>query len=105
MSASSVRVIRLLRRLFVGDRTRPAPWRQFPAHDSPRADQKGDADNRRRGERGEILQHDPYLDLGAAGALPRRQQELYPQVRGASPSDPGRGLVGRRRDPPFPETE
>ena len=34
-----------------------ALWRQFPAHKCPRADQKGGADYRRRGERGEILHH------------------------------------------------
>ena len=36
---------------------RSALWRQFLAHKYPSADEKGGADNRRRGERGEILQH------------------------------------------------
>ena len=36
---------------------RPALRRQFLAHQYPRAGQKGGTDNRRRGERGEILQH------------------------------------------------
>ncbi len=39
-------------------RAGPAPWRQFPAQDGPRADNEGGADNHRRGERGEILQHE-----------------------------------------------
>ena len=46
----------------VGFRARSALWRQFPAHERPRADQKSGADNRRRGERGEILEHERYLD-------------------------------------------
>jgi hypothetical protein len=39
----------------------PPLWCQFPSHDGPRTDQKGDTDNRRRGERGEILQHGRFL--------------------------------------------
>ena len=66
MSASALLAIRVLMRSLVGGRSglsaRSALWRQFPAYDHPGADQKGDADNRRRGERGEILQHDGYLD-------------------------------------------
>jgi len=62
MSASALLVIRVLMHSFVlsrfGLRALPALWRQLPAHDRPGADQKGDADNRRRGERGEILQHE-----------------------------------------------
>jgi hypothetical protein len=46
----------------VGLRARSAFWRQFPPDECPRADQKGGADNRRRGERGEILEHERYLD-------------------------------------------
>ena len=66
MSASALLAIRVLMRSLVGGRSglsaRSALWRQFPAYDHPGADQKGDADNRRRGQRGEILQHDGYLD-------------------------------------------
>jgi hypothetical protein len=66
MSASALLVVHGLMRSFVRDRSGSsafsALWCQFPAHDRPRADKKGDADNRRRGERGEILQHERYLD-------------------------------------------
>jgi hypothetical protein len=66
MSASALLVIRVLMRLLVRDRSglraRSAFWRQFPAHECPRADQKGDTNNRRRGKRGEILLHEGYLD-------------------------------------------
>jgi hypothetical protein len=59
MSACAVLVIGVLMPSLVRGRlgARSAPWRQFPAHKHPRTDQKGGADNRRRGERGEILQH------------------------------------------------
>src|SRR5882757_8616966 len=67
MSACALLVIGALTRSFVpgrsGLRARPALWRQFPAHEHPRADQKGGADNRRRRKCGEILQHEGYLDL------------------------------------------
>src|SRR5579859_2973502 len=102
MSASAMLVIRMLPRLFVDDRTGAALWRQFPAHDSPRADQKSGADNHRRGERGEILQHDPYLSLGA------RMTGGTPAIRtlpaGAEPSarDLSRGTAGQRGRRPFP---
>ena len=66
MSASALLAIRVLMRSLVGDRSglsaRSALWRQFSAHQYPRADQKGGADYRRRGERGEILEHERYLD-------------------------------------------
>jgi hypothetical protein len=66
MSASALLAIRVLTRSLVGDRSglsaRSALWSQFPAYDHPRADHKGNADNRRGGERGEILQHEGYLD-------------------------------------------
>ncbi len=67
MSACVLVVISVLMRSFVRDRSglpaRLALWRQFPAQECPRANQKGDADNRRRGECGEILQHERYLGL------------------------------------------
>jgi len=57
---------RLGRGLFVRNllrcRTIPAFWRQFPAHKKPGANEKGDADNRRWGERREVLCHESYLD-------------------------------------------
>jgi hypothetical protein len=66
MSASALLMMGVLMRSPVRDRSglraRSALWRQFPAHEYPRADQKGDTDNRRRSKRGEILQHDGYLD-------------------------------------------
>ena len=53
-----------IRRLSIrGLSARPPLWREFSAHERPRANEKGDTDNRRRGERGEILQHESYLDL------------------------------------------
>ena len=62
MSASALLVIRVLMGSFVLGRfglcALPSFWPQLLAHDRPCADQKGDADNRRRGERGEILQHE-----------------------------------------------
>lgn len=53
-----------IRRLSIrGLSARPPLWREFSAYERPRANEKGDTDNRRRGERGEILQHESYLDL------------------------------------------
>ena len=46
-------LVRGLRRL----RTGAALWGQFPAQEDPCTDEKGGADNRRRGERGKILHH------------------------------------------------
>jgi hypothetical protein len=43
-----------LRRLRAGTALRS----QFPAQEDPRADEKGGADDRRRGERGKILHHE-----------------------------------------------
>src|ERR1700730_8526596 len=64
---------------------RPALWRGVLAHEYPRADQKGDAHNRRRGERGEILQHGGYLDLLASRGQPVAVPALalYPQAPAA----------------------
>jgi hypothetical protein len=66
MSLCALLVIGMLRLSPVSGRiglsARSAFWRQFPAHECPRANQKGGADNRRRGERGEILEHERYLD-------------------------------------------
>jgi len=72
MSASALLAIGVLMRsfgrgrFFVLERFRllaqSALWRQLPAHDRPGADQKGDTDNRRRGQRSEILPHEGYLD-------------------------------------------
>jgi hypothetical protein len=66
MSASALLAIHVLTRSFASDRSglsaRPALWGQFPAHDDPRANQKGDTDNRRGSKRGEILQHEGHLD-------------------------------------------
>ena len=109
MSASAVLVIRVLTCFLGGDRSGlrapTALWRQFPAHDDPCADQKGGADNRRRGERGEILQHERYLGLCgvAARQVPREHSAaaghgcdvpaiaLYPQFPGRQPAAPGGG--------------
>jgi hypothetical protein len=67
MSACALLVIGVLASSFVRDRSglpaRSALWRQFSAHEYPRANQKGSADNRRRRKCGEILQHEGYLDL------------------------------------------
>src|SRR5882757_7045813 len=67
MSACALLVIGALTRSFVpgrsGLRARSALWRQFPAHEYPRADQKGGADDRRRRKCGEILHHGGYLGL------------------------------------------
>src|SRR3984893_1277563 len=77
----------------VGLCARPALWREFLAHEYPRADQKGDAHNRRRGERGEILQHGGYLDLLASRGQPVAVPALalYPQA----PASPVRRSPGR----------
>src|SRR6185437_3894073 len=67
MSACALLVIGALLRSLLGGRrglpARSAFWRQFPAHEYPGADQKGGADNRRRREGGEILEHECYLGL------------------------------------------
>src|SRR3984885_797603 len=72
MSACALLVVGVLALSFVRGRVglragglcaRPALWREFLAHEYPRADQKSRAHNRRRGERGEILQHEGSLDL------------------------------------------
>ncbi len=67
MSACALLVIGALLRSFRGGRrglpARPALWRQFPAHECPGANQKGNADNRRRRKCGEILEHECYLGL------------------------------------------
>src|SRR3984957_20357287 len=72
---------------------RPALWREFLAHEYPRADQKGDAHNRRRGAAGEILQHGGYLDLLASRGQPVAVPALalYPQA----PASPVRRSPGR----------
>src|SRR3984885_1304803 len=72
MSACALLVVGVLALSFVRGRVglraaglgaRPALWREFLADEYPRADQKSGAHNRRRGERGEILQHEGSLDL------------------------------------------
>jgi hypothetical protein len=123
MSASALLLISMLARRLVsgcpGLRARPALWRQFPAHDGPRAHEKSDADNRRRGERGEILQHERFLDLygqsrsakcgtGIAWRPDRLvmcpQYALYPQVQGCW-SAITRGTTEQRGNPAAPVSE
>jgi hypothetical protein len=70
ISLLCIRGSRIGRLSIRGLSARPPLWREFSAHERPRADEKGDTDNRRRGERGEILQHEGYLDLLASRGQP-----------------------------------
>jgi len=62
-------LVRGLRRLHAGT----ALGGQFPAQEDPCADEKGGADDRRRGERGKILHHTRHST---------RRQETVSRVRG-----------------------
>jgi hypothetical protein len=108
MSACALLVIGVVTRSLVrgrfGSRARPALWRQFSAHECPRADQKCGTDNRRRRKCGEILQHEGYLGLcgrsliAAYGAGKAQRPDTTGDVP-AIGTVPARAQAAARRSP------